>query len=96
MGAPGDRKFVFGKSGYVALCDERGFKQFEHRAVMEKILGRKLRKGETVHHKNGVRHDNRPENLELWEKNHPPGQRVSEIPFAITAGWSSGLLSLST
>jgi len=51
----------------------------EHRAVMEEILGRPLRKGENVHHRNGVRNDNRPENLELWATPQPPGQRVSDL-----------------
>lgn len=46
---------------------------------MEKTLGRKLEKYETVHHKNGKRYDNRPDNLELWRRNHPSGQRVTDV-----------------
>lgn len=59
----------------------------QHIAVMAAVLQRPLHKGETVHHKNGVRHDNRPENLELWTKRHQPGQRVTDL-----IAWAHALL----
>lgn len=56
----------------------------EHVYVMSNVLNRPIVRGETVHHKNGIRHDNEPSNLELWTKNHPSGQRVSDrIDYAI-------------
>lgn len=51
---------------------------FEHRVVMEEMIGRPLLKHENVHHKNGDRSDNRRSNLELWSTKQPPGQRVSD------------------
>jgi hypothetical protein len=55
-----------------------------HRYVMQQKLGRPLEKHERVHHINGVRDDNRPDNLELWEHSHPSGvRRIDGIKNAI-------------
>jgi hypothetical protein len=51
---------------------------FEHILVAEQMLGRYLEPGESVHHLNGIRDDNRPDNLELWTTPHPSGIRVSD------------------
>jgi hypothetical protein len=71
------------RNGYIKLLignvDGRAVYELEHRLVMQGIIGRPLLKTETVHHKNGIRSDNRPENLELWNSGHPGGQRVSDL-----------------
>lgn len=78
------------KEGYVLLylpdhpnCSKYG-QYAEHRLVMEQMIGRYLTKGENVHHKNGIRNDNRPENLELWSSRQPKGQRVEDkVQYAL-------------
>lgn len=57
---------------------------YEHTVVMSELLGRPLMPHEQVHHKNGDRADNSPENLELWSKSQPSGARISDkISWAI-------------
>ena len=88
----------FGANGYVVLRQNaKGI--YEHRYVMEQHLSRKLYRHEHIHHRNGDRHDNRLENLELLSASihhrvHMTGERAKAMSrLGHAARWGKNYVS---
>lgn len=70
-------------NGYIAKMIAPARYRYEHRIIMEQIIGRPLKKSEVIHHRNGDKTDNRPENLELFKNNskhihHAHGAKIHQ------------------
>lgn len=64
---------------YWHIRDENGKWVREHRIIAEKIIGRKLKKREVVHHKNGIKADNSRRNLAILTRDRHPSDTYIKI-----------------
>ena len=89
---------IMHSSGYIQ--EKRDGKWImQHRLVLGDLLGRPLERHERVHHKNGNRQDNRPENLELWtgvgtSKKDPHGVRMVDKVIDMLSSLTKNELTL--
>jgi len=89
------RGWHYTKKGYKLLSGkhshpnaQKNGRIMEHIFIWSQHFGRPLKKGENIHHRNGIVDDNRIENLELWSSVQPSGQRVED-----KISWAKELLS---
>jgi hypothetical protein len=66
-------KLIMGTFSKKTYTDKRGYKRFTdsntpvHRWAAEKKIGRKLKEGEVVHHKDRNKQNNSPSNLHIFK-----------------------------
>jgi hypothetical protein len=89
-----DRPHYLSSDGYVK-CSWKGGSALVHRLVWEEANNRPLQKWEHIHHKNGIRTDNRIENLELVPVGHGSGQRPEDLLKADTPESKAACLKLA-
>ena len=93
---PKDISKKYGKrknaGGYVYVRTEDDRVGLEHRILVGDSIGRRLRSHETVHHINGIRDDNRLENLELWPGPHGRGQRLDDLLDYVADFWADEII----
>jgi len=66
------------KRGYIEIKFGENRGKLEHRILYEQYYGIKLKKHQNIHHINGIKSDNRIENLELWDTSQPGGQKIED------------------
>jgi len=64
--------------GYIVIKHGENRNKLQHRVIYEEYYGIKLTETQNIHHKNGIKTDNRIENLELWDSSQPYGQRIED------------------
>jgi len=76
--------------GYITVIGQDGKRKYEHRVIAEATGGRELSTAEHVHHINGIRDDNRPENLEVMKGPDHSRLHSGGVPRPKNSGENSG------